>query len=54
MWGGVIGPVLFGYLLDKGMASGVLWASVCFMAITTAMVLFQERKEPIRPTLVRR
>lgn len=52
--GGVVGPVLFGYLLDKGMASGVLWASVCFMAITTAMVLFQERKEPIRSTLVRR
>ena len=52
--GGVIGPVLFGYLLDKGLASGVLWASVCFMAITTAMVLFQERKEPIRPALVRR
>ncbi len=52
--GGVIGPILFGYLLDKGLASGVLWASVCFMAITTAMVLFQERKEPIRPALVRR
>lgn len=52
--GGVIGPILFGYLLDQGLASGVLWASVCFMAITTAMVLFQERKEPARPALVER
>lgn len=52
--GGVIGPILFGYLLDRGLASGVLWASVCFMAITTAMVLFQERREPARPALVER
>lgn len=41
--GGVLGPILFGYLLDRGLASGVLWAAVGFMAATTVVVLFQER-----------
>ncbi|WP_313023935.1 MFS transporter [Pseudomonas lopnurensis] len=41
--GGVIGPILFGFLLDRGLAAGVLWAAVGFMAATTAVVLLQER-----------
>jgi len=43
--GGVIGPILFGFLLDRGLASGVMWAAVGFMAATTAVVLFQEKCE---------
>ena len=49
--GGVIGPVLFGFLLDRGLASGVLWASVCFMVITTVIVLVQERHSAAKPVL---
>lgn len=49
--GGVVGPLLFGLLLDRGWASGVLWASVCFMAITTAIVLIQERRGSAQPAL---
>lgn len=52
--GGVLGPILFGYLLDKKWASGVLWASVCFMAITTFIVLLQERKDPTQLALSKR
>jgi MFS family permease len=44
--GGVIGPLLFGFLLDKGQASGVLWAAVGFMIVTTAIVLAQELNRP--------
>ena len=46
--GGVIGPVLFGFLLDRGLASGVLWSSVGFMVFTTLMVLYQERRQRMR------
>lgn len=41
--GGVIGPILFGFLLDHAWASGVLWATVGFMVLTTLVVLLQER-----------
>ncbi len=41
--GGVIGPILFGFLLDHGLPSGVLWAAVAFMTATTIVVLLQER-----------
>lgn len=40
--GGVLGPILFGYLLDKGAASGVLWASAGFMIATSIVVVIQE------------
>jgi len=42
--GGIIGPILYGYLLDIKLASGVLWASVGFMIATTIIVLIQERQ----------
>lgn len=48
--GGVIGPILFGFLLDHGLASGVLWAAVGFMGATTAVVLLQERYMRMKPT----
>ena len=47
--GGVIGPILFGFLLDRGLASGVLWAAVGFMVATTAVVLLQERHMQMKP-----
>lgn len=42
--GGVLGPLLFGWLLDHGQAPMVLWASVGFMVLTTLVVLAQERR----------
>ncbi|XOB93149.1 MFS transporter [Pseudomonadota bacterium 24LQ007] len=47
--GGVIGPILFGFLLDHELASGVLWAAVGFMGATTAVVLLQERHMRMKP-----
>lgn len=41
---GIVGPVIFGYLLDRGLASGVLWTSVGFMVATMLIVLFQESR----------
>lgn len=49
--GGVIGPLLFGFLLDQGLASGVLWVAVGFMVATTTIVLLQERHQRIRPAI---
>lgn len=49
--GGVIGPILFGFLLDRGLASGVLWAAVGFMVATTSLVLLQERRPRIKPVM---
>lgn len=43
-FGGVAGPILFGLLLDRGFASGVLWASIAFMVLTTIIVLLQEQR----------
>ncbi|WP_227876634.1 MFS transporter [Sphingomonas paucimobilis] len=40
--GGVIGPILFGFLLDRGEPASVLWASAGFMILTTLIVLVQE------------
>lgn len=42
--GGVVGPLLLGYMLDKHMAGNVLWATVIFMLITSVLVLYQELK----------
>lgn len=40
--GGVIGPILFGWLLDHGRPLGILWASVTFMALTISLTLLQD------------
>lgn len=45
--GSIIGPVLYGYLLDIGEASNVLWTAFGFMIATTLIVLFQERRRLI-------
>ena len=44
--GGVVGPLLFGYLLDQQVAVGVFWAALGFMLITTALVIAQEFARP--------
>ena len=43
--GGIIGPLLFGLLLDRGLPGGVLWAAVGFMVATTVVVLLQEKHQ---------
>ena len=42
--GGAVGPVLFGWLLDRGHAHGIFWATVVFMLITVVISLVQERR----------
>lgn len=42
--GSIIGPVLYGYLLDIGNAGAVLWTALGFMIATTLIVLLQERR----------
>lgn len=51
--GGVLGPILFGYLMDQGLATGVLWASGGFMLATSGIVVIQElrmRRSPVTST----
>ncbi len=40
--GGAIGPVAFGWMLDRGLPSGVFVASVVFMLLTVLLTLAQE------------
>lgn len=40
--GGAIGPVAFGWLLDRGLPSGVFVASMVFMVLTVGLTLAQE------------
>jgi len=47
--GGVIGPILLGYLLDQQLAAAVLWAAIVFMVSTSLVVMWQELKP--RPSL---
>ena len=42
--GSIIGPILYGYLLDIGNAGAVLWTALGFMIATTLIVLLQERR----------
>src|SRR5690554_258980 len=49
--GGIIGPILFGFLLDRELASAVLWAAAGFMVATTSVVLFQERRPRIKSVM---
>lgn len=41
--GGVIGPIMFGFLLDRGHASRVFWAAAGFMSATTVIIFLQEK-----------
>lgn len=40
--GGTAGPVLFGWLLDRGQFAGIFWAAVLFMTLTVLLTLGQE------------
>lgn len=40
--GGALGPVGFGWLLDRGLPEGIFWASVVFMGLTVVMTVAQE------------
>lgn len=48
--GGVLGPLWFGFLLDRQLATGVFWSAVFFMIATTIVVLLQERAPVKRVT----
>lgn len=43
-FGAIAGPLLFGWLVDKQLATGVFWASFSFMVATSLLVLAQEIK----------
>lgn len=47
--GGVVGPILFGFMLDRGWHTSLFWATATFMGITTLIVLYQEQRK-IRST----
>jgi len=40
--GGTIGPIVFGWLLDRGHPNAIFWTSVAFMGVTVAFTLLQE------------
>ncbi len=46
--GGTIGPMLFGWIMDRGMPHWVFGASVVFMLATVAMALLGDRRSPHR------
>lgn len=48
-FGAIAGPLLFGWLVDQQLATGVFWASFSFMVATSLLVLAQEIK-PTRKT----
>ncbi len=43
--GGVVGPILFGFMLDQGWHTSLFWATAAFMGITTLIVLLQEQRK---------
>ena len=43
-FGAIAGPLVFGWLVDKQLATGVFWASFSFMVATSLLVLAQEIK----------
>ena len=40
--GGVIGPLIFGFLLDKKLAIEILWLAVAFILLTVIIIFIQE------------
>lgn len=39
--GGAVGPIIFGWVLDKGHPSAIFWGSAVFMALTILLTLIQ-------------
>jgi MFS family permease len=48
--GGIIGPLLFGWMMDQGSPRSVLMGAVVFMAMTALYGLFEERRGARRLT----
>ncbi|HKM74293.1 MAG TPA: MFS transporter, partial [Stellaceae bacterium] len=42
--GGMIGPMLFGWIMDRGAPHWVFGASVVFMVLTVALALIGDRR----------
>jgi MFS transporter, FSR family, fosmidomycin resistance protein len=42
--GGVVGPILFGWMLDQGLPRWIFGGSVVFMILTVALTIYQERR----------
>jgi len=40
--GGTIGPIVFGWLLERGHPNAIFWTSVAFMGLVVAFILLQE------------
>ena len=47
--GGIIGPILFGWLMDHGQPRWVFGGAVIFMALTALFGLLEERRGGRRP-----
>ena len=50
--GGIIGPMLFGWIMDRGAPHWVFGASVVFMVLTVAMALIADRRSVSRRRLI--
>jgi MFS transporter, FSR family, fosmidomycin resistance protein len=46
--GGMIGPMLFGWIMDRGAPQWVFGASVVFMVLTVAIALIGDRRLLVR------
>jgi MFS family permease len=46
--GGTVGPLLFGWLMDRGAPRAVFGAAVIFMAITAVLAILEQRRPPAR------
>jgi MFS family permease len=42
--GGIVGPLLFGWLMDQGAPRAVFGAAVAFMAVTAVVAILEERR----------
>ncbi len=47
--GGMIGPMLFGWIMDRGPPRWIFGASALFMVLTVAAALVSDRRVPARP-----
>jgi MFS family permease len=42
--GGIVGPLLFGWLMDQGAPRAIFGAAVAFMTVATVLALLEERR----------
>ena len=52
--GGIVGPILFGWLMDNGEPRWVFGAAVVFMALTALFGLLEDRRPRRRPGRITR